>query len=83
MDEVLMVDWVHTVWDWCPGALLRCPNMLLLAEFWGHSTVPVETDTLRREDGPRRHSQRHDVDVAAAGHRAQQATQGSCACTVQ
>lgn len=42
MDEALMVDWVRTVWDRRPGALLRCRNMLVLDAFRGHLTASVK-----------------------------------------
>lgn len=42
MDETLMVDWIRTVWNRRPGALLRCPNMLVLDAFRGHLTASVK-----------------------------------------
>lgn len=41
MDEAVMVNWIQTVWNRRPGALLRCPSMLVLDAFRGHLTAGV------------------------------------------
>lgn len=42
MDEALMREWIRTVWNRRPGALLQHRNMLVLDAFRGHLTASVK-----------------------------------------
>uniref|UniRef100_A0A6G5A925 Putative pogo transposable element n=1 Tax=Rhipicephalus microplus TaxID=6941 RepID=A0A6G5A925_RHIMP len=42
MDEALMREWIRTVWNRRPGALLQRRNMLVLDAFRGHLTASVK-----------------------------------------
>lgn len=42
MDEALMREWIRTVWNRRPGALLQRRNMLVLDAFRGHLTTSVK-----------------------------------------
>ncbi|KAJ8896349.1 hypothetical protein PR048_001693 [Dryococelus australis] len=56
MTDELMVAWLSTVWNQCPGGMIRQRSLLVLDSFWGHLTDKVKS---------RSHSCRLNQDIAA------------------